>query len=122
MNRTSPIWALLVGGVVALLLFGTISGIGALVGFGAEVGVVIAAVIGALVAGAAYIRAQQSTEDTDQADGETEGHDVWDAIPSWQYDGRHVESGGFTRGEQEDAIDNVQETASKKLDQLDDQR
>lgn len=122
MNRASPIWALLVGGFVALLLFGTIGGIGTLVGFGPEVGVVIAAGIGALVAGAAYVRARQSTEDTEQSNGKTERHDVWDAIPSWQYDGRHVESGGFTRGEQEDAIDDVQETASKKLDQLDDQR
>lgn len=37
--------------------------------------------------------------------------DVWDAIPPSQYDGRHAESGGLSRGEQEDAIADVQEQA-----------
>lgn len=32
---------------------------------------------------------------------------VWSAIPSWQYDGRHVESGGVTREEQERAVETV---------------
>lgn len=42
-----------------------------------------------------------------------EGGTVWDAIPSWQYDGRHVESGGLTRDEQERALDELQETAAE---------
>jgi hypothetical protein len=37
--------------------------------------------------------------------------DVWDAIPGSQYDGRHAESGGISRGEQEAAIADVQEQA-----------
>lgn len=36
---------------------------------------------------------------------------VWNAIPGRQYDGRHAESGGIARGEQEAAIDAVQEQA-----------
>ncbi|MFC6953852.1 hypothetical protein [Halorubellus litoreus] len=42
--------------------------------------------------------------------------DVWEAIPGSQYDGRHAESGGLTRGEQEAAIADVQEQAAE-LDQ-----
>ncbi len=47
-------------------------------------------------------RGQQSTEQTAGAGS------VWDVIPSWQYTGRHVESGGLTRDEQEQAIEEVQ--------------
>ena len=43
----------------------------------------------------------------------TEGRTVWDAIPSWQYGGLHVESGGLTRDEQERALDDIQETAAE---------
>jgi hypothetical protein len=43
----------------------------------------------------------------------TDASTVWDAIPSWQYDGRHVESGGFTLDEQERALDEIQETAAE---------
>ncbi|WP_436346456.1 hypothetical protein [Natronorubrum sp. FCH18a] len=44
------------------------------------------------------------------ADGES---DVWDAIPSWQYEGRHVESGGLARGEQEQALQDIQQRADE---------
>ena len=36
---------------------------------------------------------------------------VWDAIPSWQYEGRHVESGGMSRAEQERAITEIEDQA-----------
>jgi len=36
---------------------------------------------------------------------------VWSAIPGRQYDGRHAESGGLARGEQEAAIESVQAQA-----------
>lgn len=36
---------------------------------------------------------------------------VWNAIPSWQYSGRHAESGGLTRDEQERALRDVQREA-----------
>lgn len=45
--------------------------------------------------------------------GDDESTDsVWNAIPRWQYDGRHVESGGLTRDEQEEALQEMQQEAS----------
>lgn len=34
---------------------------------------------------------------------------VWEFVPSWQYTGRHVESGGLTRDEQEAALTDIEE-------------
>lgn len=45
--------------------------------------------------------------------GSDDDGDVWDAIPGSQYDGRHAESGGLTRGEQEAAIRDVAEQAEE---------
>ena len=42
------------------------------------------------------------------------GGSVWNAIPSRQYDGRHAESGGLARGEQEAAIEEIQEQAAER--------
>ncbi|ELZ06459.1 hypothetical protein C482_01535 [Natrialba chahannaoensis JCM 10990] len=50
-------------------------------------------------------------------DGDTEtpatesDSSVWNAIPSWQYEGRHVESGGVARSEQEKALQDIQQQA-----------
>lgn len=41
---------------------------------------------------------------------------VWNVIPRWQYDGRHVESGGIARGEQEKALDDIE----RRADEIDD--
>ncbi|MFO7833100.1 MAG: hypothetical protein R6V31_03355 [Halohasta sp.] len=41
----------------------------------------------------------------------------WNAIPNWQYDGRHVESGGLTRGEQEQALEEIHDEAAKRHDE-----
>jgi hypothetical protein len=49
---------------------------------------------------------RRQSEDGDSSDS------VWHAIPRWQYDGRHVESGGLTRDEQEQALQEMQEEAS----------
>jgi len=49
--------------------------------------------------------------DRDDADGEGS---VWNAIPSRQYDGRHAESGGLSRGEQEAAIEEIQQDAADR--------
>lgn len=46
------------------------------------------------------------TADTDDS--------VWNAIPSWQYDGRHVESGGLARGEQEQALEEINDEAEQR--------
>lgn len=48
------------------------------------------------------------------SDANSEGGSVWEAIPSWQYDGRHAESGGLARGDQEAALAEVEEQASKR--------
>ena len=44
--------------------------------------------------------------------GETESS--WNAIPDWQYDGRHAESGGLTRGEQEQALQEIHDDATER--------
>ena len=44
-------------------------------------------------------------------DDNTDSESVWNAIPSWQYDGRHAESGGLTRGEQEQALQEIHDDA-----------
>ncbi|MDS0295890.1 hypothetical protein [Halogeometricum luteum] len=45
-----------------------------------------------------------------------DANSVWDAIPRRQYDGRHAESGGIARGEQEKALSDV----SRQADEIDD--
>lgn len=77
-----------------------------LVQFGLPVALVGLAVVGLVVA--VIVRSRQ------QATGAEPGTSVWEAIPSWQYAGRHVESGGLTRDEQERAIQDVQEEAVKR--------
>jgi hypothetical protein len=57
-------------------------------------------------------------------DGEDGGADegsVWDAIPSWQYEGRLAESGGITRGEQERALTDIERRA-KEIDEREGER
>jgi hypothetical protein len=50
-------------------------------------------------------------------DGDGVGEDppdegtVWDAIPSWQYEGRLAEAGGIARGEQERAVEEIRARA-----------
>ena len=39
---------------------------------------------------------------------------IWDAIPNWQYTGRHVEAGGITVDEQERAIRDVKAEAEAR--------
>jgi len=44
---------------------------------------------------------------------DTDSESVWNAIPSWQYDGRHAESGGLARGEQEQALQEINDDAQR---------
>ena len=57
-----------------------------------------------------WLLAQREQESTDKS--EATGS-VWDVSASWQYEGRQVESGGPTRGEQEQAIDDIQQKAEE---------
>jgi len=53
-----------------------------------------------------YVRVAGSADERDGS--------VWNAIPRRQYDGRHVESGGLARGEQEAAIEEIQQDADNR--------
>ena len=64
----------------------------------------------ALLGGALLWRRTAGTAEDGDGDGDS---DVWNAIPSWQYDGRHVESGGLTRSEQESALRDIQRQADE---------
>ncbi|WP_226039739.1 hypothetical protein [Natrinema sp. DC36] len=55
-----------------------------------------------------------STTDREAGD---DGSSVWNAIPSDQYDGRHAESGGLARGEQERALRDIQQQADELSDE-----
>lgn len=62
-------------------------------------------IAGLVTAGVLYRHARRET---------TDGESVWDAIPEWQYEGRHVESGGLARGEQEQALREIQDRAESE--------
>jgi hypothetical protein len=47
-------------------------------------------------------------------DGDGDEGSVWNAIPRRQYDGRHAESGGLARDEQEAAIEEIQQQAAER--------
>lgn len=48
------------------------------------------------------------------ATDDEDGGSVWNVIPSRQYEGRHAESGGLARGEQEAAIEEIQQDAADR--------
>ncbi|MXV62945.1 hypothetical protein GS429_12875 [Natronorubrum sp. JWXQ-INN-674] len=54
--------------------------------------------------------------DSDADSSESDESNVWNAIPSRQYSGRHVESGGLSRGEQEQALQDIQRQADELAD------
>ncbi len=74
----------------------------------AAAGVVV--VLAGVIAGLVWSRSRTATADDEHEDDDS---DVWNAIPSWQYGGRHVESGGLARGEQERALQEIQEQADE---------
>lgn len=66
--------------------------------------------VGALVVRRVY-HLWSAGRDGGAAGGDETGNSVWDAIPSWQYDGRHAESGGLARSEQEQSLREIQRKA-----------
>ncbi|RKD93612.1 hypothetical protein [Halopiger aswanensis] len=58
--------------------------------------------------GEADAAANPDADETAADDG-----NIWNAIPSWQYDGRHVESGGLARDEQTRALQEIQDEADE---------
>ncbi|WP_313691409.1 hypothetical protein [Halorarum halobium] len=89
----------------ALLLLLAGSAVG--VRFGWQYAVSAAVVVGLAAAAVSAVRGSRSDDGGDSGT-------VWDAIPSWQYSGRHAESGGLTRDEQESALRDVQEEADRR--------
>jgi hypothetical protein len=68
-----------------------------------------------------WLRSRGSSDE----EGDGDRGVIWDAIPSWQYRGRHVDSGGATRDEQERALGEVQrhaEELERRSEELDDRR
>ncbi|WP_142860398.1 hypothetical protein [Salinigranum halophilum] len=103
----------LAAGVAALLLVAPlVAGVAALVQFAlggfdyTSVWLVVALGVTILMLGLVVRR--DARRDDDQSAS------VWSLIPSWQYEGRHVESGGLTRNEQEEALADVEEQAEAR--------
>lgn len=69
--------------------------------------------LAALVAVGAFALAVWKYRDRRAGDESSERSAIWDAIPTWQYSGRHAESGGMTRDEQERALADVRRRASR---------
>ncbi|MFP8951667.1 hypothetical protein ACLI4Z_01665 [Natrialbaceae archaeon A-arb3/5] len=63
--------------------------------------------------------AAESASDGDAESDEEDDSSVWNAIPSWQYEGRHVESGGLARSEQEQALREIEQQAEELSDDPD---
>lgn len=103
---TSPVRAAVALGVV-IALFGALFAAAPLLPVGGSFVLVALLVMGAFVLVAGYYFHRHGTPDEPPDRG-----GVWDAIPDWQYAGRHVESGGLARGEQERALRDVQDQAS----------
>jgi cytochrome c biogenesis protein ResB len=99
MNRAAALAGLV---LVVLVLAAPLAALLSAGGFLAAVAVLV---VIALVAAAVARRRR------DEDDGSAS---VWAFIPSWQYGGRHVESGGLARGEQERALGEIREQAAKR--------
>lgn len=78
----------------------------------------------ALLAGAGLVLLALLWSSGDAVDADRSARDeaddgdssVWNAIPPWQYEGRHAESGGLARGEQERALQEIQREAEELSD------
>lgn len=106
-----------VGFLLALLVFGPLLAFQLLAALGGETSAVavgataiVALSVLALVADALWRRRVPRAAD---GQDETENGSIWDAIPSWQYDGLYAETGASTRGEQERALRETRETAAE---------
>ena len=75
----------------------------------------LALVVIGTISGRYILSLLSSDESRDSADDGSDS--VWNAIPDRQYDGRHAESGGLTRGEQEQAITEIHEEAEQRYNE-----
>ena len=80
-------------------------------GVDARVLLVVPAAVFLLVTAVVYRKRREPPRDRD-------GRSIWDAIPNWQYTGRHVEAGGITVDEQEGALEEIREQAAAEEGKL----
>ena len=73
-------------------------------------GWIVLCVVAVVVSLVSIRRDRRRAGDADGTDGT-----VWEAIPSWQYGGQHVESGGLAREEQETALAEIEEEAAARV-------
>jgi hypothetical protein len=66
------------------------------------------AVLGRIGLGRGRSAADDGTDPDGAESADEDTGSVWDCIPGRQYGGRHAESGGITRGEQERAIRDIE--------------
>jgi|AntDeeMetageno51_2_1112566.scaffolds.fasta_scaffold00278_14 hypothetical protein len=86
---------------LSLLIGGSLWGL-----FASSYGELLLAIGGLTVCVAVFIR-------MGDGDDKTDSESVWNAIPSRQYNGRHAESGGLARGEQEQALQEIHDDAQR---------
>ena len=98
MNRVAAFAALSVAVLALAAPLAALLSTGSAVGF---VSVLALALVAAVVA-------RRRWSETDASGS------VWEFVPSWQYGGRHVESGGLTRDEQEQALREIREQAEQR--------
>lgn len=119
-NLTVPTWVQRI--VIGLMLILLVSGAVAEVGeqwVGILLGITLAVLLVSwLVSARSSQESPPETEsgavDADDGDADSGGNSVWNAIPSRQYTGRHVESGGLARDDQEKALAEIEEQARKQ--------
>ena len=122
-DRSGSRWTVLPAAVLVVLLgssllFLVASLVGSTVAVG---GAVLLSLIAAVALWRRAANPTAGTEETgsngnagdDRGEGDGAESNVWNTIPPWQYDGRHAESGGLTRGEQERALREIQQRADE---------
>jgi len=78
------------------------------ISYGSLLFVLVAVLIGGLIV--SKLRGAGSNNESDS---------VWNAIPNRQYSGRHAESGGLSRSEQEQAIQEIHDEAAQRNEEQD---
>ncbi|MDJ1432681.1 hypothetical protein [Halostagnicola sp. A-GB9-2] len=119
-NLTVPAWVqrIVIGLMLILLVSGAVAEVGE-----RWVGVLLGLAL-AVILVSWLVSARSSSDGAtepgatgDDGGGESvdsDGNSVWNAIPSRQYTGRHVESGGLARDDQEKALAEIEEEARKQ--------
>ncbi len=109
-SSRSPRWRIAVAIVLGVLCIPVLLGPASLV---AEPDRAFLALVGVCGLATALLWRRSGTDGRSDESEAADGSTVWNAIPSRQYDGRHAEAGGITRGEQERALRDIQQQADE---------